>query len=408
MVCRCLIWIVVFGVFSLLDTGVFALTKSPDWGRLESFQGVLTKREFEHSLRQIYCPRESWYKDWIKFNKRAVLIRKKSGEDSWFKLSFSEGNQTLSVKTNLIAVDKNNSLNGIRIALDPGHIGGKYSEMEGRHFLLAGSPPVKEGELSLLVAKRLKEKLSRLGADVVLLRDQNEPVTNLRPHDFEVEAEDWVSQKESQFKIKYNTEEREKLLNKRKEVLFYRISEIHARAKLVNEVIKPNLVICLHLNAAAWSDPDKLELVERNDFHVLVNGCFMGGELADDNQRFDMIFRLVNRWDQSEQQIAESVSHALAEKTNLPAFNYKGPNALKIGEVPGVWARNLLANRSYYCPVVFLEPYVANSHDAYHRIMQGNYQGTRKVNGEPRVSLVEEYAESVFEGIKNSFTRAKN
>ena len=280
--------------------------------------------------------------------------------------------------------------------------------MEGRHFLLDGSPPVKEGELSLLVAKRLKEKLSRLGADVVLLRDQNEPVTNLRPHDFEVEAEDWVSQKESQFKIKYNTEEREKLLNKRKEVLFYRISEIHARAKLVNEVIKPNLVICLHLNAAAWSDPDKLELVERNDFHVLVNGCFMGGELADDNQRFDMIFRLVNRWDQSEQQIAESVSHALAEKTNLPAFNYKGPNALKIGEVPGVWARNLLANRSYYCPVVFLEPYVANSHDAYHRIMQGNYQGTQKVNGEPRVSLVEEYAESVFEGIKNSFTRAKN
>ena len=38
----------------------------------------------------------------------------------------------------------------VRIALDPGHIGGQYSEMEGRHFALNGSFPVKEGDLAII------------------------------------------------------------------------------------------------------------------------------------------------------------------------------------------------------------------------------------------------------------------
>lgn len=403
----CLLWIFNMGVVSFLNAEVSNLKKSPEWTKLDSFQGTFTKKEFEKSLHQIYCPRTSWYKDWIKFKKKSVLIRKKSKADNWYKLSFMEENQTSPDIPHSVLVYSNNSLNGIRIALDPGHIGGKYSKMEGRHFSLDGNLPVKEGELALLVAKKLNEKLSSLGAEVVLLRDQNEPVTTLRPHDFEKEAEDWLNQKESLLEKKYNTQEREKLIRKRKEVLFYRISEIHARAKLVNEVIKPKLVICLHLNAAPWSDPEKFELVERNDFHVLVNGCFMGGELSDDHQRFDMIFRLVNRWDQPEKKIAESISRAFSQKTRLPVFNYKGPNALKIGNVPGVWARNLLANRSYYCPVIFLEPYVANSQDSYQRIILGNYNGKQEVNGESKVSLVEEYADSVFEGIKNSFLGSK-
>ena len=43
------------------------------------------------------------------------------------------------------------------------------------------------------------------------------------------------------------------------------------------------------------------------------------------------------------------------------------PECTKDWEVPGVWARNLLANRIYGCPVVFLEPYIANSLATYPR-----------------------------------------
>ena len=90
---------------------------------------------------------------------------------------------------------------------------------------------------------------------------------------------------------------------------------------------------------------------------------------------------------------------SFSRATGLPAFEYKGPNPVKVGDVPGVWARNLMANRLYECPVVFLEPYVANSKEAYARILSGHYQGVRNVAGKTRVSLFEEYADAVVAGI---------
>ena len=46
------------------------------------------------------------------------------------------------------------------------------------------------------------------------------------------EAEIWVRQRELLLKKMFNAEERAKLVRKRREVLFYRISEIHARAEI--------------------------------------------------------------------------------------------------------------------------------------------------------------------------------
>ena len=60
---------------------------------------------------------------------------------------------------------------------------------------------------------------------------------------------------------KFSKEQKFKLIQKRKEVLFYRLSEIHSRARLVNESIKnTDLVICLHINAAPWKDPETIHL----------------------------------------------------------------------------------------------------------------------------------------------------
>ncbi|MEM7601988.1 MAG: hypothetical protein AAF357_11315, partial [Verrucomicrobiota bacterium] len=68
------------------------------------------------------------------------------------------------------------------------------------------------------------------------------------------------------------------------------------------------------------------------------------------------------------------------------------------------WARNLLANRSYTCPVIFFEPYVMNNADVYARIQEGDYEGERVVNGISRPSIMREYAEAVAAGMKAYFT----
>ena len=66
---------------------------------------------------------------------------------------------------------------------------------------------------------------------------------------------------------------------------------------------------------------DNRTLVDRNDFHVLVNGCYMGGELAYDDQRFELLLRLLNRWHVPERLLGESMASAFAEITNLPPFS---------------------------------------------------------------------------------------
>ena len=369
------------------------LADPPDWSRLDSFQKSISKQEFLRQLNEVYCPRKSWWSPWIEIEENRARIRKKAGSDDWYDLQFLESNETSNFSLSRF------QLSGSKILIDPGHIGGDFSEMEGRHFAMANDDPVKEGDLALSVALKLKSELEKKGAVVSLSRKENQPVTQLRPKDFKELAENWFSRMEWLHELP--EDEKSKRIQKRQELYFYRVSEIMARSEIIRKS-QPDLILCIHLNAAPWPDPDNKSLVARNDYHVLVNGCFMGGEIAYDNQRFEMVWRLVNRWAGKERLIAEHMSQAFAQETGLPAFAYKGPNALKIGEVEGVWARNLLANRIYEAPVVFLEPYIANSEEVYQRIQMVDSVDEDINKNQKGRSIVKEYVDAVLLGLEKT------
>jgi N-acetylmuramoyl-L-alanine amidase len=369
------------------------LAEIPDWHRLDRFQKSISKQEFLRQLNEVYCPRKSWWSPWIEIEENRARIRKKAGSDEWYNLHFFESNETINLSLSRFQIS------GTKILIDPGHIGGEFSEMEGRHFAIGGDNPVKEGDLALSVALKLKSELEKKGAVVSLSRKENQPVTQLRPKDFKELADNWFSRME--WLQELPSEERSKRIQKRQELYFYRVSEIMARSEIIRKS-QPDLVLCIHLNAAPWPDPDNKSLVTRNDYHVLVNGCYMGGEIAYDNQRFEMIWRLLHRWEGTERLIAEHMSQAFAKETGLPAFAYKGPNALKIGKVEGVWARNLLANRMYEAPVIFLEPYIANSEEVYKRIQGGDSDPHDTNEGQSRKSLIKEYVDAVVLGLENA------
>jgi N-acetylmuramoyl-L-alanine amidase len=373
---------------------VSTLGQTPDWSELNRFQQVLSQDEFIHLLTTVYCPREEWWSPWIQIEKDRARVRESNGEDVWYDLYFKDSNKTNLSKPRFCGKPPHEWVVGI----DPGHIGGEWAKMERREFSIGQDRPVREGELTLAVAKELLPRLQTLGVRPVLIREELLPVTSRRPVDFSTHAQAWADEILGPNSNATN-EEKSALLQERQELLFYRIDEIQERARIVNQSIQPDLVICLHFNAAPWPDPEKQQLVERDDHHMLVNGCYMGGELAYDDQRFELIWRLVNRWSEPEQRLAECLSRAFSKATGLPTFSYKGPNALKIGDVPGVWARNLLANRRYYCPVVFLEPYVANSQSSYPRIQKWLEKG----EGEDS-SIITEYADAVMLGLE-SFIR---
>jgi hypothetical protein len=106
--------------------------------------------------------------------------------------------------------------------------------------------------------------------------------------------------------------------------------------------------------------------------------------------------------------LADTVAGVMAKATQLPPFEY--PTTLtttKVGTTGYVYARNLLANRLYRCPVLYCEPYVMNSRDGFARIQAGDYEGTRNVNGVERKSIFREYADSVTAGLAEYYRSAR-
>jgi hypothetical protein len=97
----------------------------------------------------------------------------------------------------------------------------------------------------------------------------------------------------------------------------------------------------------------------------------------------------------------------MAAATGLPPYRYPAGSGtvLAVPGQPYVWARNLLANRLYECPVVFLEPYVMNSRTDFARLVAGDYDGLREINGQPRRSIFREYADALAAGLNRHFTR---
>ena len=83
---------------------------------------------------------ESWWLPWLKIEESRVRILKKAGLEDYYDLHFSESNQSGEKSPKSFQISGS-------VILDPGHNGGKFSEMEGRHFAIGDDKPVKEGDL---------------------------------------------------------------------------------------------------------------------------------------------------------------------------------------------------------------------------------------------------------------------
>ena len=378
---------------TLWGTAVFAA----DWSVLEPYQQTVSRAGFETLLASVYCP-SGTLTNYLTFTTNFVSVFSTTEKTNppLFALRFSS---TLS-STN------SHPLSLKRIALDPGHIGGAWARMEERFFVRGKDRPVQEAELNLMVARLLKARLESMGAQVFLTKDSFEPVTDKRPEDFQAQAEEEI--KASTRFDSFPPLEREAAfadaVRKRAELFFYRSSEIAARAKLLNEKIKPDLTICLHMNAVEWDECNSL--VDDNRLVVFVHGNYLPAELKDDDKKLRLLEKLLERSHPTELAAAGAIAVALANATKLPPVDY-GPTSgsVHVGDNPYVFARNLAANRLVNGPVVFLEPYYQNNRLVYQRIQLGDYEGLRDVNGMLMKSIFREYADAVADGLSKLIAR---
>jgi hypothetical protein len=390
----------------------------PRWSVFEHYQETITRDEFAHLIYDVYGT-HGFAPDLIELNTDTARILTNRESQNFFTLRFAKDDAQRnpvprlwhSAKS-LPLANRNKPLSGLRIALDPGHLGGEWAKMEERWFQVGNTQPVQEGDLTLKVARLLAPRLRELGAKVFFVRNSNKPVTAKRPDDFrELARKILIRNGVPQPRVDVldpNDPEKEQTIRWQSEILFYRYSEIRRRAALVNFKLHPDLVLCLHFNAEGWGDPNNPALTDNNHLHLLVNGSYLQQELEFDDERFEMIRRLLSRAYHEELPLADTIAGAMARETQLPPYQYPTTNSTtKIGTRGYVYARNLLATRLYRCPVVYCEPYVMNSKDAFARIQAGDYEGTRNINGVERKSIFREYADSVADGLVEYYSKAR-
>jgi hypothetical protein len=129
----------------------------------------------------------------------------------------------------------------------------------------------------------------------------------------------------------------------------------------------------------------------------------LGGPWAQIEERF---FQIGESRPVTEGDMTLRVARMLVPKLEAP-YSYTTGNAIRVADNPYIWARNLLANRLYHAPVIFLEPYVMNSEVIWERVQAGDYEGEQMIGGEMRRSIFREYADAVVEGLRDYYTKAR-
>ena len=381
-------------------TTLSLLAENPDWTTLEAYQHTISRGDFENLLTEIFTTDDTWREFIVILDESAEIITNPDPAVPPFVLHFATPENThpaprlwKDTATRPIPPE-GKPLANLHIAIDPGHIGGEWAKIEERWFQIGEAEPVTEGDMTLQVAKLLKPLLEELGATVTLVRSTAEPVTPLRPQNLASLATESATDDATS-------------LRKFAERLFYRTAEIRARAELVNETIKPDLVLCLHFNAEAWGHPNNPTLIPRTHFHILLNGAYTPDEVRLADQRFALLKKLLQRTHEEEALVGKTIAETFVEISGLPAYTYPpgGNNVRPVPSSPFLYARNLLANRLYDCPVVFMEPYVMNSIHDYARIQAGDYEGLRKINGKQLPSIFREYAEALAKGLAKHYER---
>ena len=379
------------------------ISEAPEWRLLENYQGTITQAQFEEKLKRIYDPTGALRK-YLQIDADGVgVFRDVAKTEPLFRLRWARPDAAPgSPPAAFFLPDPQRPLLGRVICLDPGHIGGDWADVEERTFRIGRDRPVVEGELNLKTCRRLAERLTAAGAKVVWTHDGFAPTTNLRPADLYPEAiqyflQDPVSRRQAGYSMN-------NLIRWNAELLFYRSAEIQARARRVNEELHPDFTLCLHYNAAPWGQAGRASLTSVSRLVLFTHGSYTASELVYDDQKFHLLRKLLENSSGEEVDLAAAVAREFKEKWGFRAEDYGGSGyASPTGASPYVWHRNLIANRLFSGPVVFVEGPYMNDRMTYGWIQAGEYEGTRLIGGKERQSIFQEYADRVAEGLIERF-----
>jgi N-acetylmuramoyl-L-alanine amidase len=268
------------------------LAPRPDWSDLDPYQRTITREEFVRLIDQVYSP-DGGFNRYLDIGGDEVTIYSDCAHrQRLYTLHFASSESAAAPRpyhyhTQAVSHDSARPLAGLRIALDPGHIGGDWAQLEGRYFKLGDDPPVEEAQLAMITCKLLAERLEADGADIVWAKHGYEPTTDLRPDDLHREAIAALALRPDTTKHISGEGAIQHMIANEAALLFYRVAEIRARADIVNR-LRPDLTICVHYNADDWGDPNHPSLIGNSHLVIFVNGAYEKKELVMDDTKYEL------------------------------------------------------------------------------------------------------------------------
>jgi hypothetical protein len=117
------------------------LAEPPQWSDIEAMQESVTREEFERLLREVYAPKGcgAWPdRDLSRSRNHRAAVRATGASDAAVcercRVGSSSGRVIGGLGRKLGSRQRGKPFSGMRIALDPGHLGGEWARMEGRWF----------------------------------------------------------------------------------------------------------------------------------------------------------------------------------------------------------------------------------------------------------------------------------
>lgn len=289
---------------------------------------------------------------------------------------------------------RKNSLIGLRIGIDPGHMAGRtWDRLTGKYVRDSQGRELSEGLLNLQVALLLKQKLEARGAIVRLTTSLPQPATNLDYNTFDIKPfarfELRESAHESWFQtlIQANSTDTEMIRrfeqssqvrylfseNSRRDY-FIKRADLWARSKIMND-FNADIVIVIHFDAASSGGYDSTEPNPQmpNETKAFVFGSYEPGETASLQSLSYLAKRAIHNDDFVN---AKSLSRAIVKNMNSQLGLKLDTSSSTNGQLiePGVRSRNLVVSRYLRASsVTYLETLFYNRPVEFEALLRRDY-----------------------------------
>ncbi len=308
-----------------------------------------------------------------------------------FSFPLSAKNPSMTLKYRILLAQKNPAelqLQGLKIALDPGHMGGEFWDLSTGKFVTSGQRKISEGLINLQVCLLLKNELEALGAKVLITHQGLTAVSDLDVKNFDLAPfakeeirfhsnESWflsllssaASFQDLPKTLDASSAIRDFFSEHRRGEYFIKRADLEARVKKIAQ-FEPDITLYIHHDTAFNSGVSDRSPSKTRAF---VPGSFQANEVADRASHRYLVNHWVDQeaWDLSLQMIRQTLQQ-IHSQMGIPLASTDGNQSVKVED--GIFSRNLYVPRKLRASVsAYYELFFYDRRQEFEALSQNKY-----------------------------------